>query len=122
MIVDSVKAKFDKYKNTLPKDSYCIVIEDTDEGMINFMSYDTSDSPDVSTGYIILRGFMELLQTHTGYLILRGFMELLQTQVDDVIMHGQAAVFREIDIIKPEVKDKMYNKDNITVLNFNNDK
>jgi len=37
-------------------------------------------------------------------------------------MHGQAAVFREIDIIKPEVKDKMYDKGNITVLNFNNDK
>ena len=106
MIADSVKAKFDKYKNTLPKDSYCVVMQDTDEGMINFMSYDTSDKPDVST----------------AYLILRGFMELLQTQVDDVIMHGQAAVFREIDIIKPEVKDKMYNKDNITVLNFNNDK
>jgi len=106
MIVDSVKAKFDKYKNTLPKDSYCIIMEDTDEGMINFMSYDTSDKPDVST----------------AYLILRGLMELLQTQVDDVIMHGQAAVFREIDIIKPEVKDKMYDKDNITVLKFNNDK
>jgi hypothetical protein len=106
MITDSVKAKFDKYKNTLPKDSYCIIMEDTDEGMINFMSYDTSDKPDAST----------------AYLILRGLMELLQTQVDDVIMHGQAAVFREIDIIKPEVKDKMYDKDNITVLKFNNDK
>ena len=103
---DTIKNKFDEYKKNLPKDSFCVIMQDAENGMINFMSYDTSDKPDVPT----------------AYLILRGFMELLQTQVDDVIMHGQAAVFREIDIIKPEVKDKMYDKDNITVLKFNNDK
>ena len=60
MITGENKTKFESYKNKLPKNSLCIIMQDAEDGMIDLMSYDT--------------------------------------------------------------KEKMYSKDNITVLDFNNDK
>jgi len=42
--------------------------------------------------------------------------------MDYVIRNGQAAIFRELEIIKPEVKDKMIKNSNVTVVDFKNDK
>ena len=106
MITKKTKTKFEKYKDSLPKDSLCVIMQDTEEGLIDFMSYDTTDKHEASTGYIILRVFMEMLET----------------QIENIIMHGQAAIFKDLEIIKPEMKDKVYSKDNITVLDFNSDK
>lgn len=106
MITGKIKVKFEKYKSRLPKNSLCIIMQDTKDGMIDFMSYDTTEEQEVTTGYILLRGFMDLLET----------------QLDSIITHGQSAIFRDVEIIKPEVKEKMYSKDNITVLDFNNEK
>ena len=106
MITKDVKKKFEKYKKNLPKDSFCVILQDDENGLTNFMSYDTTDEQMVTTSYILVRGFLELLET----------------QMDYVIKNGQAAIFRELEIMKPEVKDKMIKNNNITVVDFKNDK
>tara|TARA_R100001377_G_C3186813_1_gene108908 strand:- start:558 stop:887 length:330 start_codon:yes stop_codon:yes gene_type:complete len=106
MITGKTKNKFEGYKDTLPKNSLCIIMQDSEEGTIDLMSYDTTDEQGVTTAYTILRGFMAMLETQT----------------ESIITQGQSAIFKDVEIIKPEVKDKMYNKNNITVLDFDNGK
>jgi|TARA_R110001592_G_scaffold162851_1_gene396462 hypothetical protein len=106
MITGENKTKFESYKNKLPKNSLCIIMQDAEDGMIDLMSYDTTEEHGVTTAYTLLRGFMAMLETQT----------------ENIIIHGQSAIFKDVEIIKPEVKEKMYSKDNITVLDFNNDK
>ena len=101
-----VKKRFEKYKKDLPKDSFCVILQDDENGLTNFMSYDTTNEQMVTTSYILVRGFLELLET----------------QMDYVIRNGQAAIFRELEIMKPEVKDKMIKNSNVTVVDFKNDK
>tara|TARA_R110000824_G_scaffold48030_2_gene135911 strand:- start:221 stop:544 length:324 start_codon:yes stop_codon:yes gene_type:complete len=106
MITGKIKSKFEGYKDKLPKNSLCLIMQDTDNDMIDLMSYDTTKEHEVTTAYVLLRGIMAMLETET----------------ETIITHGQSAIFKDVEIIKPEVKDKMYNKDNITVLDFNNGK
>ena len=104
---NTVKDKFEQYKKSLPKDSMCVIMQDAGDGMINFMSYDTTDKHDITTAYILLRGFMEMLET----------------QIEYVITQGQSAIFKDLDImVKPEVKNLASNKSNVTVVDFRNDK
>ena len=104
---DTIKNKFDEYKKNLPKDSFCVIMQDAENGMINFMSYDTTNKNDITTSYILLRGFMEMLET----------------QIEYVITQGQSAIFKDLDIlVKPEVKNVVNNKNNVTVVDFKKDK
>ena len=98
----SSKENFEKFKSSLPKNSYAIIIKDNENGMSEFMAYDTTDENKVTNGYVILRGFIELLET----------------QLDSVIVHGQAAIFRELEVAKPEIEGKPKQKGNVTIVDF----
>ena len=96
------KKKFKKFKTTLPKNSFVIIIQDSENGPSEFMAYDTTEENKVTDGYVILRGFIELLET----------------QLDKVIVHGQAAIFREVEVNKPEIGNKPIQKGNVTIVDF----
>jgi len=96
------KKKFKKFKTSLPKNSFVIIIQDSENGLSEFMAYDTTEENKVTDGYVILRGFIELLET----------------QLDKVIVHGQAAIFREVEVNKPEIGNKPIQKGNVTIVDF----
>ena len=96
------KEKFEKFKSNLPKNSYAIIIKDSENDLSEFMAYDTTDENKVTNGYVILRGFIELLET----------------QLDSVIVQGQAAIFRELEVAKPEIEGKPKQKGNVTIVDF----
>ena len=96
------KERFDKFKKDLPKESYAIIIKDSEHGLSEFMAYDTTEGSEVTNGYVILRGFIELIET----------------QVDTVMMHGQAAIFRDLKVRKPETEDQPKSNGNITMVDF----
>ena len=48
------KENFEKFKSSLPKNSYAIIIKDNENGMSEFMAYDTTTENKVTNGYVLL--------------------------------------------------------------------
>ena len=42
------KERFDKFKKDLPKESYAIIIKDSEHGLSEFMAYDTTEGSEVT--------------------------------------------------------------------------
>ena len=43
---------------------------------------------------------------------------MIETQVDTVMIHGQAAIFRDLKVRKPETEDQQKSNGNITMVDF----
>jgi len=97
---------FKKFAKVIPADSYVIIIKDREDGSTDFMSYDTSNTEEVTT----------------AYLILRGVMGMCANDIEPLLERGELAVYRDTAIKKPANKNFMSNKDDDNVVHIDFEK
>ncbi len=98
---------FKEFKKLLPKDALAFIMRDKDDGTTDFMAYDTTRDRELTV----------------GYLILRGVMDMVHNEPDILIERGQLSVFKDLQIKKPVFSGGIVNDtdDNVVHLDFEKD-
>ena len=98
---------FKEFKELLPKDSLAFIMRDKEDGTTDFMAYDTTREREMTVGYLILRGVMDMVHNDPDILIER----------------GQLSVFKDLQIKKPIFSDGIIKDmdDNVVHLDFEKD-
>lgn len=98
---------FKEFKKLLPKDALAFIMRDKDDGTTDFMAYDTTRDRELTV----------------GYLILHGVMDMVHNEPDILIERGQLSVFKDLQIKKPVFSGGIVNDtdDNVVHLDFEKD-